>query len=120
MYVSLIEDNELIQGDSSDIYFLGVKDNRSLEEGWTAKYTIIEDFGKPPVVMRTLPLNSGTGEGDNYPVGTKFIFQITPTESASLTPGKKYIVSVQITNSSIPYNAEVAQYRIKIKPQGVV
>jgi hypothetical protein len=120
MYVSLIEDKEMVQGDSSDIYFLGVKDGRSLATNWVCKYTIIEDFGKSPIVQRTLSLNSGLGEGDSYTVGTKFIFQVLPTESALLIPGKKYIISVQMSNPTIPYNSEIAQYRVKIKPQGVL
>jgi hypothetical protein len=37
-----------------------------------------------------------------------------------LEPGKKYWVTIEIKNDSIQYNAEVAQYKLKILPQGVL
>lgn len=117
---SLIEDTEIVQGDSSDIYFLGAKDNRSLSTGWTANYSILADFGKSAIVSRALSLNSGTGEGDKYPAGTKYIFQILPTESALLVPGEKYIVTVELANPSIPFKREIVQFKVKVKPQGVL
>lgn len=119
MYASMIEDTELIKGDSSEIYFFGVKDGRSLVTNWTGKFTIIEGFGSSPIVERDLPLNSGTGEGDSYTAGTKFIFQISPTETALLTENTKYIVSVRISNSTIPYSSELAQFKLKILPSGI-
>jgi hypothetical protein len=118
-YISLIDDLELIQGDSSDLYFIGVKDNRLFFNGWEAEFAIIEDFGLSPIVSRILPINTGVGEGDKYTAGSKFIFQITPTESEQLTAGQKYIVSIRIKNDTIPYSKEIAQFKIKIKPAGI-
>ena len=120
-YVSLIEDTEIIQGDSSDIYFFGNADGSQLDDGnWEANYTILTAFGTSPIISRTLPLNSGAGAGDVYSVGTKFIFQITPSECAQLTAGTKYIVSVEIKNDTIPYKGEIAQFKLKVLPQGVI
>jgi hypothetical protein len=115
MYTSLIEDCELIQGDSSPIYFLGSKDSRTLDSNWSAKYTIRQDYNSAALVERILPLNSGLGEGDKYTEGTKFVFQIYPSESSILTVGEKYYVGVEIKNSSIPYRQEVAQFRVKVR-----
>lgn len=120
-YESKIEDLELIQGASSDIYFFGNKDGSQLDDGnWEANYTILTAFGTSPIVSRVLPLNSGTGTGDTYTAGTKFIFQITPDECALLTANEKYIVTVEIKNPIIPYNGEIAQFKLKIKNQGVI
>lgn len=118
---SLIEDTELIQGDSSDIFFFGLPDSSDLTGGdWVAQYTILTEYGATPSISRNLLLNDGNGEGDSYAPGSKFVFQIIPDESATLTVGVKYIVNVEIKNDTIPYKGEVAQYKMKIKPQGVV
>jgi hypothetical protein len=89
-----------------------------LSEGWEARYTIAETLEDPnPLVDRTLPLNDGS---DGTPENSAFIFQILPHESQILTPNKKYYVSVEIKNDSLQYNAEVAQFKLKILPQGVL
>lgn len=119
--MSLIEDFDLIQGDSSPLYYFGLPDGSQLDDGnWSATFAVLTDYGTSPIVTRTLPLNSGTGAGDTYIAGTKFVFQITPAESAALTVGVKYIVAVEISNDTIPYKGEVAQFKLKIKPQGVI
>ena len=119
-YESKIQDTEIIQGDSSPIYFFGHEDNIQLDDGdWVASYTILTEYGTTPIVSRVLPLNSGTGTGDSYTAGTRFVFQITPSESAILEVSTKYLVSVEIKNDTIPYKGEIAQYKMKVKPQGV-
>ena len=120
-YESKIEDTDIIQGDSSPIYFFGHEADILLDDGnWVAQYTILTDYGTAPIIQRTLPLNSGTGTGDTYLPGHKFVFQILPTESELLAPNTKYIVSVEIKNDSIQYKGEIAQYKMKVKPQGVI
>lgn len=119
-YESKIEDIELIQGDSSNIWFFGLPDGAILDSNWEAKYTIIDDFGKTPLIERTLPKNSGTGFGDKYTANTKFVFQIYPSESAILSENVKYIVGVEIKNTTIPYRSEVAQFKVKVKPSATV
>lgn len=120
-YESKIEDTEIIQGDSSPIYFFGHEENIQLDDGnWVATYTVLTDYGTSPIIERILPLNSGTGTGDTYPVGTRFVFQITPDESALLDAGVKYLVTVEIKNDLIPYKGEIAQYKMKVKSQGVI
>lgn len=118
VYESLISGGELIMGTSSDIYMFSTDMADDLSNGWEAKYTIAENLEDPnPLVERALPLNDGS---DGSPENSAFVFQILPHESTILTPGKKYWVSVEIKNGSIQYNAEVAQFRLKIKPQGVL
>jgi len=120
-YESKIEDLEIIQGDSSDIFFLGNSDGSQLDNGdWSAKYTILSDFESSPIVSRDLPLNSGNGTGDTYTTGTKFVFQITPDECSVLTAKQKYIVCIEVRNDTIPYKGEIAQFKLKVLPQGVV
>lgn len=114
-YESLIDDIELVQGDSSAIWFVGLQDSRQVDDGnWTAQLIISEDFGKNNIITRTLPVNSGTGEGDKYTAGTKFVFQILPSESSQLNSGVKYAVTIEVTNSSIQYNGEIARFKCKI------
>jgi len=64
-----------------------------------------------------LPLNDTVIQ--EVPIYGGFVHQIQPDESALLQAGKKYFVSIQIKNDSIGYSGEVAQFKLKIKPQGV-
>ena len=115
-YKSLIDDGELIQGSSSDITLFSTDMAEDLSVGWEARYTIRESFDTPPIIDRALPLNEGDEE---TPPNSAFVHQITPDESNQLESGKKYIVSIQIKNDSLPYSEEVAQFKLKILPQGV-
>ncbi len=117
-YKSLMKDDELIRGDSSNINMFSTDMADDLSLDWTAIYTIAEELeDDDPIVRRALPLNDGT---DGEIAGSAFVHQILPSESVLLTAGQKYWVTVQITNNSINYNQEVAQYRLKIKLQGVL
>lgn len=114
-YESLINDIDIVQGDSSAIWFLGLPDDRLLNDGnWTARYVIAETHGATPIVERTLGLNTGSGEGDVYAANTKFVFQILPSESALLTGNKKYIVALEISNNTINYKGEIARFRANV------
>jgi len=62
-------------------------------------------------------LNSETIDGIQ-PNGC-FVHQILSSESALLDPSIKYRVTVQIKNIVTGYSGEVAQFKLKIKPQGV-
>jgi hypothetical protein len=119
-YESKIQDLEIIKGDSSDIWFFGLPDNSVLGTDWVASFAIISDFGTSPIVSRVLDKNSGLGTGDTYAPGTKFVFQIRPNETALLTENEKYWVGVEIRNDTIPYRGEIAQFKIKVKPQIVI
>ena len=117
-YKSLMKDDELIRGDSSDINMFSTDMADDLSVDWSATYTIAETLeDATPIVSRALPLNDGT---DGTPANSAFVHQILPSESEGLTIGVKYHVSIQISNPVIGYNAEVAQYKLKIKPQGVL
>ncbi len=119
MAESLIEDHELIQGDTSKVYFFRHPDTIVMGNDWSCKYTISDKMGGTPIIERIIPKNTG-GEISVYPQDTRFVFQILESESSQLDVGKKYEVAVQITNSTIEFNAEVAQFKLKIKPQGVL
>jgi len=116
-YKSLINDDELIRGTSSDINMFST-DMTSDLIGWEATYTISENLEDvTPLIRRNLPLNDGT---DGTPANSAFVHQILPHESEILTPNIKYWVTIEIRNNALHYNAEVAQYRLKIKPAGVL
>ncbi len=116
---TLIDDGELIKGASSPItlFYTDMADDLSGGD-WICRYTIISDFGEIPIVERALSLNSEVLDG--IPINGCFVHQIVPSESLLLTENTKYIVTVEISNASINYNDEVAQFKVKIKPQGVV
>lgn len=114
-YKSLIDDFDIVQGDSSAIWFIGHPNGIQLDDGnWNGRVIVAEDFGTNLVVDRALPLNSGTGEGDSYTVGTKFVFQLLPAETLSLTANRKYAVTVELSNTTINYNGEIARFKIKV------
>ena len=115
-YESLIEGDELIQGASSDINMFSTPMATDLSlGGWRGAYSVSTKIGEAPIFQRALPLNDGTeGETPNM----YFVFQMLPAETASLAPGT-YYVAVEIENPDIDYNGEIAQYKLKIKPQGV-
>lgn len=116
-YKSLMKDDDLIRGTSSEINMFSTDMAEDLST-WEAIYTIAENLEDPnPIIRRSLPLNDGT-EGE--PVNSAFVHQILPSESSVLTPGKKYWVTIEIKNPLINYNSEVAQYKLKILPQGVM
>jgi hypothetical protein len=114
-YESLIENLELVQGDSSPIWFFGLPDNSDLDDGnWSARYVVSNKFGGTVFLDKPLLLNSGTGTGDTYAQGTKFIFQILPTDSATLIGGSKYKCTVEITNPAINFNNEIARFELSM------
>jgi hypothetical protein len=114
-YESLIEARELVQGDSSPIWFFGLPDNSTLDDGnWTARYVVSNKFGGTAYLDKVLPLNSGTGTGDTYAQGTRFIFQILPVDSATLTGGTKYKCTVEISNPAINFKNEIARFGLSV------
>jgi hypothetical protein len=114
---SLIEDLEIIKGDSSKVYLLGSKDVAEFDADWYASYTIRKDNVDGNVVVeRALPKNLASGD---IFADTKFVFQIYPTESALLTAGK-YFLSVQLSNDTLPYRRELIQSKLLVLKEGVV
>ena len=108
---SLIESMELIQGDSSTIYKFGESSGKELDANWEASFVIIEADPNTPIISRTL-----SKDADNK----NFIFQILPTDSKILEVGKKYQVAIEIKNTSLNFNVEVAQFKLKILQQYVL
>ena len=116
-YKSLMKDDDLIRGTSSDINMFSTDMAEDLS-AWTATYTIAETLeDNNPIISRALPLNDGS---DGSPENSAFVHQILPHESNILAPNMKYWVTIEIRNDAIQYNAEVAQYKLKILPQGVM
>lgn len=114
-YESLIENIDLVQGDSTPIWFLGLPDGSQLDDGnWNARYIVSDKFGGTQILNNALLLNSGAGTGDTYTAGTKFIFQIIPTDSATLAGGSKYDCAVEVWNTTLTYNAEIARFKINV------
>lgn len=107
-YTSLIEDSDIVQGDSSEIFTFSESTGAILDSNWSASFSVIENYGTSPVITRALPKSTDL---------KSFIFQILPSESTQLTAGIKYLVGVQISNSAISYNAEIAQFKLKVLPQ---
>lgn len=115
LYKSLINDFEIVSGDSSETYFIGSKDAEIMKSySWTARLIISHAFGDGVITQRELVLNDGNMIGDKYEVGTKFVVQILPQESILLEGGKKYVGTVELTCSEINYNKEVARFKIKV------
>lgn len=107
-YKSLIADTEIIQGDSSEIYLFGESKGVILDSNWTASIAIREAFNSAKLISRDLPKDTES---------TNFVLQLTPAETAVLMANKVYHVGVEIKNNSINFNAEVAQFKLKILPQ---
>ncbi len=108
---SLIENMELIQGDSSTIFKFGESTGKVLDDNWEASFVIVETDVNFPIISRTL-------SKDNEKLN--FIFQILPSDSEILEVGKKYQVAIEIKNESLKFNVEVAQFKLKILPQYVL
>ena len=108
---SLIDNMDLIQGDSSTIFKFGESTGKVLDDNWEASFVIVETDVNTPIISRTL-------SKDNEKLN--FIFQILPTDSEILEVGKKYQVAVEIKNETLNFNFEVAQFKLKILPQYVL
>ena len=123
MYESLVEDFELVVGDSSDIWMFTSPSVGAFDPNWEAHMAIVEEMEDvSPIVIRQLPLNQellntdGTikEEGNKY-----FVCQITPEESSRLVSETKYFFVVQIKNDTLGYKQELVQCKIKTKKQGI-
>jgi len=123
-YESLIEDFELIVGDSSDVWMFTSLDVDTFDDDWKAYVAIVEDLdGATPVVLRPLPLNQELLNPDGTikeKANKYFICQISPEESSRLQPDIKYFFIVQISNDTLGYKQELVQCRLKTKKQGII
>lgn len=108
---SLIDNMDLIQGDSSTIFKFGESTGKVLDDNWEASFVIVETDPNTPVISRTLSKDD---------TKNNFIFQILPTDSEKLEVGKKYQVAIEIKNDLLNFNVEVAQFKLKILPQYVL
>ena len=132
MYKSLLEDFELVVGDSSEVYMLESGDVNTFapevttpptEPKWKCHMAITEDLeDTSPLLVRPVPLNAELLNVDGTikePYGKYFVVQISPEESALLTYGTKYWFVVQVKNDELGYKQELIQCRLKAKKQGI-
>jgi len=129
IYKSLLDDFELVVGDSSDVYmllspnvnsFAGTPTNVS---DWECHMAITEDLEDiSPLLVRPVPYNEELKDTDGTiiePKGKYFVVQITPGESNLLEYGIKYWFVVQVQNKKLGYRQELIQCRLKAKKQGI-
>jgi len=130
VYESLLEDFELVVGDSSEVYMLlsPSVDSFSNEDPlkpseWECHMAITEELeDTSPVLVRPVPLNEELLNDNGTvkePKGKYFVVQITPEESSLLEPGIKYWFVVQVKNDELGYKQELIQCRLKAKKQGI-
>jgi len=121
-YESLLDDFELVVGDSSEIYMIYSPDINGFDTDWSAHMAIVEDLeDTTPLIIRPLGLNEELIEnGEVIEEANKyFVVQITPAESSLLQPDEKYYFVVQLKNDVLGYKQELIQCKIKTKKQGI-
>ena len=130
VYESLLEDFELVVGDSSEVYMLQSpnvetfnNEDPLLPSSWECHMGITEELeDTSPILVRPVPLNEELLDEDGTviePAGKYFVVQITPEESMLLEPGIKYWFVVQVKNDELGYKQELIQCRLKAKKQGI-
>lgn len=129
VYESLLEDFELVVGDSSEVYMLLSPNvpsfGGSITEPtkWECHMAITTDLeDTSPVLVRPVPLNLELKDDDGIVVeeaGKYFVVQITPEESTLLEAGIKYWFVVQVKNDELGYKQELIQCRMRAKKQGI-
>lgn len=109
---SLIQNTiEIVQGDSSDIYEFSSDDFPNLSSAdWTSKFSIRDKTVKGTELA--------TGDLTKNEDNTAFIFQLTPTVSASLTPGLRHL-SIEVKNLTLNFRQEIVQVILNVKDSGV-
>jgi len=123
IYKSLLQDFELIVGDSSEVFTIESPDVLSFDSTWTCYMGITEELEGTPLLVRSVPMNAELLAPDGVtilePANKYFVVQIHPEESALLQYDVKYWFVVQIANDTIGYKQEVIQCRLKAKKQGI-
>ena len=119
---SLLEDFEIIVGDSSDVFMLESPNVGSFGAEWSAHMAITSELEERPVILRPVPLNEELKDGTTViePAGKYFVVQITPTESSILESDTRYYFVVQIKNDLLGYKKELIQCRLKARKQGIL
>ena len=111
--MSLIQNTiEIIQGDSSDIYEFSSDDFPDLSSlDWVGTYTVRDKNVKGTILL--------TGSLTRNEAATAFTFQLTPTESATLTPGIRFL-SIELKNLVLGFRQEIVQVTLMVKDSGVL
>lgn len=123
IYKSLLQDFELIVGDSSEVFTIESPDVLEFDSTWACFMGITEELEGTPLLVRSVPMNAELLAPDGVtilePANKYFVVQIHPEESALLQYDVKYWFVVQIANDTIGYKQEVIQCRLKAKKQGI-
>lgn len=109
---SLIESIELVEGDSSNVYTFGSDDFPDISSvNWDSSLVIREKSITGAVVLTRALLKNQAN--------TRFVFQLTPTETDTLNSGRYYL-SISVFNLSIDFRREVVQAPLVIKASGIL
>lgn len=115
MATSVIPDFDLIKGNSTDLYLLGVKGYAKLGDDWECDFAI-RDINNAIALQGSLSKNIDI---ENEPDNKYFTFQLFPSESETLIENQKYTLYVKVYNSVLNINREIVQSKIKVLPKGV-
>lgn len=114
---SLISSISLVAGDSSDIYYFSSPDFTDFaDENWVGK-AIIRNKSVTGDEVLSIDLIKEEDETDPL-VMPKFIFKITPTQSATLIAGNYYLI-IEIKNLSLNFRRELVRAKLQISASGV-
>ena len=116
VYESLLEDFELVVGDSSEVFMLLSPSVTQFDTDWSCHMGITEELEDiSPIIVRPAPLNEELVDAEGVvtePAGKYFVIQITPEESSLLEHGVKYWFVVQVKNDTLGYKQELIQCRL--------
>ena len=121
IYESLLEDFEIVVGDSSEIYMVEAPEVGEFSSDWEAHVAVTTDLEEQPILLRPVPKNLELQEDGEIiePADKYFVVQLSPTETSILESDTKYWFVVQVKNDVIGYKQELIQCRMKAKKQGI-
>lgn len=112
---TLIPDFELVKGNSSDLYLIGIKNMIKISDDWVGEYAV-RDIQNALVLSGDLVKNYNI---ENEPNEKYFIYQMSPIDSSSLIENQKYTLYIRVSNQTLGVSREIVQSKIKILPSGI-
>ena len=113
---TLVQNINLIKGESSDIYQFSSKEYPTFDNDWVGNLVIRKNtIGGDVVLARSLPKNEAT---ENSLADSSFVFQLTPNESDLIGVGR-FFISIEIRNDVKNFNKEIVQTGFTIKESGI-
>jgi len=102
---------ELIVGESSDIYEFSSDDFPDLSsDDWVSEFTL-----RTKDVKGAIETSGSINKNQDK---TAFVFQLIPSDTASLTPGLKFL-SIDVKNTTINFRQEIVQIALNLKASGI-